>query len=231
LSGQGQGSPSGQVQVGTVTTPAAESDRVPDVEYWLPPKVDVPLNVPDVADVPFRLIVSLTVAVAVAAPAPETKILACHGPAKSAIEYGPPSFVRIMRLVEPSDQVSVHASTVLPESIWHREFSLVAVSAIPLEEIKKAPLPLLTLLGLSVAEKVNFPSVATVSVTLSHQGASGPVAKALAFHVPAKSARVTPLSTLAANANAGDRQITQMKMNSPYRCFDKLALRISGPPR
>jgi hypothetical protein len=147
--------------------------------------------------------------------------------AKSANEHEAACFVRTMRLLEPSDHVSVHTSTVLSEFIWHKTFEPVPsgppVIPIPLDKIENEPLGESELLLLSVPEPVNVPSVATVSVPISHQGALGPVTKLLKSHVPARSAIVAPL---VAKADTGSRQITQMKMNSPYSDFNRLILHI-----
>jgi hypothetical protein len=148
-------------------------------------------------------------------------------PAKSAIEYEAALFVKIIRLEEPSSQVSVHTSTVLSEFIWHRGgvMSVFAtVGTIPSEEIEKIPLKLLLSF---LSEPVNFPSGLTVNISVCREATPRPVAKPLPRHVPAKSARDVPL---AANGNRGNRQIRQMKMNSPCRCFERFALRIPGSP-
>src|SRR5208283_4823306 len=94
---------------------------------------------------------------------------------------------------------------------------------IPLAEIEKEPAELLTLPLLSVPEPLNVPSWATVNVPLSHQGALGPETKLLKFHVPVKSTDC-PCATV---GNRGSRQITNMKPNNPFRCFERFPVRIS----
>jgi hypothetical protein len=76
---------------------------------------------------------------------------------------------------------------------------------------------------LSVLEPLNVPSRATVKVPLSHHGALGPETTLLKFQVPVRSARDCPS---AADGSNGDRQIMQVKMKSPDKCFERFALRI-----
>jgi len=62
---------------------------------------------------------------------------------------------------------------------------------------------------------------------LAVQPKGGAVELTVGRVLPARPAIVAPL---AADGNTGSRQITQMQMNSPYRCFERFALRISDPP-
>ncbi len=166
---------------GSVITPDDEIDQVP-----VPPVVES-------VHVPFGLIVSESVS-DVPDPWPEAvRKLPSHGPVKSANEHEAACFVKIMRLGEPSDQVSVHTSTVLLESIWQSVFlGLPLVRNNPPGELQKAKAPpeLLSVLPLflMMVPSVPVPSGLTVTVPLSHQGASGPVAKLFMFHVPARAA-------------------------------------------
>jgi hypothetical protein len=140
-----------------------------------PPGVYVPVNSP------LESIVQLIVAHP--GDGPEANKLPFQLPATSADEYEAAWFVKIKRLEDPLDQVCVHTRTAFPASIWHGVppeplLPGAPVIKIPLEENETAPLKLSVGSFLqSVPEPENVPSVAMVSVPLSHHGDEGPERK------------------------------------------------------